>query len=229
MDDVFQGISIHAPREGGDPALHYQVVFYQKDFNPRPPRGGRRRAAARRSMICNISIHAPREGGDQTRRPQDLVDGISIHAPREGGDCTISPSSQVISSFQSTPPARGATKIQHSCLPAVLISIHAPREGGDGAGGNGRSSGSDFNPRPPRGGRRRRGAGLPLRRRFQSTPPARGATNRSRCSCYPPDISIHAPREGGDGRRRRVPRRGEDFNPRPPRGGRRRCGAGSWP
>ena len=34
------GISIHAPREGGDCAGKL-VVADRKDFNPRPPRGGR--------------------------------------------------------------------------------------------------------------------------------------------------------------------------------------------
>ena len=78
---------------------------------------------------------------------------------------------------------------------------------------------------------------------FQSTPPARGATQEDLSAWYREFISIHAPREGGD----RVvglwedmfsisihaPREGGDlahfgigaglfchFNPRPPRGGR---------
>ena len=34
------------------------------------------------------------------------------------------------------------------------------------------------------------------------------------------DISIHAPREGGDNRSCPAARKREDFNPRPPRGGR---------
>ena len=33
------GISIHAPREGGD-AVQPQLERLQPDFNPRPPRGG---------------------------------------------------------------------------------------------------------------------------------------------------------------------------------------------
>ena len=33
---------------------------------------------------------------------------------------------------------------------------------------------------------------------FQSTPPARGATGIFVCSRQTPNISIHAPREGGD-------------------------------
>ena len=56
-------ISIHAPREGGD--IFVPVFIHGKqDFNPRPPRGGRRRQRRIRSFHQTISIHAPREGGD---------------------------------------------------------------------------------------------------------------------------------------------------------------------
>ena len=78
-----------------------------------------------------------------------------------------------------------------------------------------------FNPRPPRGGRRQsaktsaagsgfqstppaRGATLRndtyfvVNREFQSTPPARGATFENLCAIQCTEISIHAPREGGD-------------------------------
>ena len=34
------GISIHAPREGGDSVL-FALTFKLINFNPRPPRGGR--------------------------------------------------------------------------------------------------------------------------------------------------------------------------------------------
>ena len=78
---------------------------------------------------------------------------------------------------------------------------------------------------------------------FQSTPPARGATNAVYAKNGCGRISIHAPREGGDGVTWQAteedyisihaPREGGDvllpnlktlfmhFNPRPPRGGRR--------
>ena len=59
------GISIHAPREGGD----------QHDLQ------------TRQQVIC-ISIHAPREGGDFRSFSRHVVREISIHAPREGGDWT---------------------------------------------------------------------------------------------------------------------------------------------
>ena len=80
------------------------------DFNPRPPRGGRRqgRTAAHWDVYI-ISIHAPREGGDREARA----------VPRA---CLL---------FQSTPPARGATELRQSMLQNLIISIHAPREGGD--------------------------------------------------------------------------------------------------
>ena len=58
----FTAISIHAAREGGDPA---------------------------RSFIkCRkaISIHAAREGGDYTMLFLYNIMSISIHAAREGGD-----------------------------------------------------------------------------------------------------------------------------------------------
>ena len=56
------------------------------------------------------------------------------------------------------------------------ISIHAPREGGDG------------NPV----------LGNQTILRFQSTPPARGATGFLSLAWDAMNISIHAPREGGD-------------------------------
>ena len=58
-------ISIHAPREGGDPLLLGAFDSY-RHFNPRPPRGGRRRRLWRRHGSGAISIHAPREGGDHS-------------------------------------------------------------------------------------------------------------------------------------------------------------------
>ena len=67
----------------------------------------------------------------------------------------------------------------HEAYSCDIISIHAPREGGD-----------------------YKEVGFPpIHRAFQSTPPARGATDRARETIYLLDISIHAPREGGDVRR----------------------------
>ena len=101
---------------------------------------------------------------------------ISIHAPREGGDLD----------FLGT-------------VLDFIISIHAPREGGDTQTGNSTGYPTNFNPRPPRGGRLYLWPLCLPAWAFQSTPPARGATNRDfKNMDKRVVISIHAPREGGD-------------------------------
>ena len=124
--------------------------------------------------------------------------------------------------FQSTPPARGATA--WFCYLFTVASYFNPRppRGGRPKHGYQHICLFDFNPRPPRGGRlyciqqkcggkhisihapreggdHSRGAGSRNAGEFQSTPPARGATTSS--------IRGH--------------HKQNDFNPRPPRGGRR--------
>ena len=83
-----QGISIHAPREGGD-ACGLEWGAQLEYFNPRPPRGGRRALVAALLRNKFISIHAPREGGDPNVGVNDANWEISIHAPREGGDARV--------------------------------------------------------------------------------------------------------------------------------------------
>ena len=78
------------------------------------------------------------------------------------------------------------------------ISIHAPREGGDSPAYSCFLSSCDFNPRPPRGGRPCAAYLEITNERFQSTPPARGATTGGAGGLRWANISIHAPREGGD-------------------------------
>ena len=58
----------------------------KRNFNPRPPRGGRLKLALLSQASGYISIHAPREGGDRRVGVIGSYAGISIHAPREGGD-----------------------------------------------------------------------------------------------------------------------------------------------
>ena len=74
--------------------------------------------------------------------------------PPRGGRLLVMGRRSTAQSFQSTPPARGATEIPVEVRPLFKISIHAPREGGD------LKTGVTF-ARPSE---------------FQSTPPARGAT-----------------------------------------------------
>ena len=121
--------------------------------------------------------------------------------------------------FQSTLPARGATRRHRQHIATCTISIHAPR------------TGSDMKPT----GRAARASS------FQSTLPARGATEIQQGTNEVLDISIHAPRTGSDvAKGRKRPRKGKisihaprtgsdpptpggsperpDFNPRSPHG-----------
>ena len=113
-DEVVLGISIHAPRVGGDiSGLPDTLEVIEYDFNPRPPCGGRPLhqfptnilhtkfqstppvwgATQGRDHIMShidISIHAPRVGGDgRVRAIRRVLSPISIHAPRVGGDKKI--------------------------------------------------------------------------------------------------------------------------------------------
>ena len=101
--------------------------------------------------------------------------------------------------FQSTLPARGAT--YRACtLPmrADIISIHAPRTGSDILIYKIWFIIYNFNPRSPHG-ERQRFQDLPLFGiQFQSTLPARGATDFVNTLLMQCGISIHAPRTGSD-------------------------------
>ena len=168
-------ISIHAPREGGDYVFAPgSPLLY--DFNPRPPRGGRRYMITSSLPYCIISIHAPREGGDLDFLGTVLDFIISIHAPREGGDLLYGKIRHLNQDFNPRPP-RGGRPQWHRCDAVQQgISIHAPREGGD----------SNFTPHvgdiiisihaPLEGGDLIGCMTVPVISIFQSTPPARGAT-----------------------------------------------------
>ena len=80
-----------------------------------------------------------------------------------------------MSMFQSTRPARGATRADAVTHASERVSIHAPRAGGD----------RDIR------------TGVAVSDLFQSTRPARGAT-ACELTAHPVIVSIHAPRAGGD-------------------------------
>ena len=199
---LWRYISIHAPREGGDTTAATDPVDLF-DFNPRPPRGGRPGHSAGRTAGQNFNPRPPRGGRRQKRPWADEEQRFQSTPPARGATWYITASPPDTPRFQSTPPARGATRGNRSA--AVFLE------------------------------------------RFQSTPPARGATSSVATVTPTAAISIHAPREGGDINltintiiRRRFqstpPARGAtitkllinieslNFNPRPPRGGRRRRG-----
>ena len=83
-------ISIHAPREGGDPCKPTHVVS-SCHFNPRPPRGGRQNVVGAFSSNRDFNPRPPRGGRPNCLLPTNVQQIISIHAPREGGDrCCVS-------------------------------------------------------------------------------------------------------------------------------------------
>ena len=103
------------------------------NFNPRSPHGERRHHLAKMAGVKFISIHAPRTGSDRYSRDNHHCLGlISIHAPRTGSDELralqrdvhehfnprsphgerqgIAGGAASRDPFQSTLPARGATR-----------------------------------------------------------------------------------------------------------------------
>ena len=148
--------------------------------------------------------------------------------------------------FQSTLPARGATRRHRRHIATYTISIHAPRTGSDGADVRRGGQGQHFNPRSPHGERPLTQA-IPRRMQRDFNPRSphgerlRGRDAPTRAVV----ISIHAPRTGSDGQPRKqmhracifqstLPARGatarcfalsviqSNFNPRSPHGERRR-------
>ena len=122
-----------------------------------PARGATTRGCRKPVRRVDISIHAPRTGSDgppgRTTALRSDFNPRSPHGERPernavggGKECL----------FQSTLPARGATKCEPRGLADRVISIHAPRTGSD----------ASFHPVHP------------FCTAFQSTLPARGATRR---------------------------------------------------
>ena len=123
-------ISIHAPRTGSDPR------------NSPPDEGWKRFQSTLPARGATCAVDQPHTG-----------DGISIHAPRTGSDVPsprhggahqdFNPRSphgerrrtathkRRRERFQSTLPARGATRTGNRTERMVKISIHAPRTGSD--------------------------------------------------------------------------------------------------
>ena len=102
-------ISIHAPRTGSD-APSASRLTASRHFNPRSPHGERRRRTDPAEDPNQISIHAPRTGSDPRRQTALLhFCQISIHAPRTGSD-RADAGERPGKRFQSTLPARGATR-----------------------------------------------------------------------------------------------------------------------
>ncbi len=172
----YGNISIHAPRTGSDMQPIRRVLTFL-NFNPRTPHGERLAVDGKKYATGEISIHAPRTGSDgllssaqrrasnfNPRSPHGERPALRILKRENASDFNPrSPHgerqkySEILpkrkTKFQSTHPARGATR----CAAAI-------------------QSAADFNPRSPHGERPRTAWRTPPRFLFQSTLPARGAT-----------------------------------------------------
>ena len=191
-----QAVSIHAPRAGRD-AMACRRRRCARFQSTRPARGATGRLPDYGSQ-CLVSIHAPRAGRDVQPEVNASDPRVSIHAPRAGRDVRHQPNVLEDEMFQSTRPARGATREAASSRTGATVSIHAPRAGRDSRAHAPLALWPCFNPRAPRGARLEAG---PLSRPatwFQSTRPARGATRILFCSSSRRCVSIHAPRAGRD-------------------------------
>ena len=155
-NETARKISIHALREEGDVREDSQRRK-DRNFYPRPPRGGRRLHAPSFRRCYRISIHALREEGDLRRQhpvpshmrflstPSARRATVSVSSgssrvsnfyprPPRGGRRVSCQNADKPTIFLSTPSARRATLCRHSVPPVWSISIHALREEGDGGG-----------------------------------------------------------------------------------------------
>ena len=174
-NETARKISIHALREEGDVREDSQRRK-DRNFYPRPPRGGRPSAFPPGRPGCRISIHALREEGDgflakmQTSRP------YFYPRPPRGGRPYAGTPYHLFGRFLSTPSARRATEGDFLFIGWCC----------------------NFYPRPPRGGRRLVPEKKGRCRIFLSTPSARRATRQHADRRKGQMISIHALREEGD-------------------------------
>ena len=145
------------------------------NFNPRFPRGKRRRLFWRARLRPKISIHASRGGSDQQ------VKDILVYLPE----------------FQSTLPAGEATAPRDCGSPETGISIHASRGGSDDNVGQCFILPPNFNPRFPRG--KRLTMSCSASRLFNFNPRfPRGKRPQCHAVLQGCSISIHASRGGSD-------------------------------
>ena len=147
------------------------------DFNPRSPHGERLTSRCKMAGRCEFQSTLPARGATAALSAVFSGVSISIHAPRTGSDPQIAakfhrklyfnprsphgerPSRRTSTRkqflFQSTLPARGATKEATAVYINEEISIHAPRTGSDAKLSLLATFLPDFNPRSPHGERHR--------------------------------------------------------------------------
>ena len=166
-------------------------------FNPRRPRGRRRRQSDLQCATIKFQSTPPARAATAAADARITLGAIqvSIHAARAGGDGSIASPRNRAACFNPRRP-RGRRRILRRPDLHVSVSIHAARAGGD-VNCRPTCAVSMFQSTPPA---RAATTCNPLRNRssqFQSTPPARAATTARRVLRLR-RVSIHAARAGGD-------------------------------
>ncbi len=172
-----------------------------KDFNPRPPWGGRRfGASSRRISTSNFNPRPPWGGRPGSLRIYYRDSSNFNPRPPWGGRRNLPPTSSAGRPFQSTPSVGRATLTLFIIPDGTKISIHALRGEGDIT--------SKLNKQSIQ--------------TFQSTPSVGRATDKSR---FPINLnsSFQSTPSVGRATAHRPPKTpaARHFNPRPPWGGRR--------
>ena len=152
----------------------------QRDFYPRPPRGGRRSCCARSSRGGRfLSTPSARRATSASPAPSTHPSDFYPRPPR-GGRRISSSVLACLPKFLSTPSARRATDSWCRTSQRGTISIHALREEGDRQPCRQSMRWNDFYPRPPRGGRLRGMFRLPFSSDFYPRPPRGGRRGSGR-------------------------------------------------
>ena len=169
-----------------------------RNFNPRSPHGERRKGQENDRRTTDFNPRSP-HGERPTKKNSDARERrISIHAPRTGSDAGHARQNGGTKVFQSTLPARGATRSRRKSTSRPRFQSTLPARGAT------TTTGRDNHDHG-----------------FQSTLPARGATKPRPRDAARTAISIHAPRTGSDLLLARIARHKFNFNPRSPHGERR--------
>ena len=189
-------ISIHAPREGSDPASYQHPGTTHRFQSTLPARGATSHLRPILAAKALFQSTLPARGATRGRSLYRPIQCISIHAPREGSD-------SIYSSFSS----------------ARVISIHAPREGSDLGHERGHPYQGGFQSTlPARGATTEGDRNIAFDILFQSTLPSRGATTDRGQLFQPSRFQSTLPLAGSDLCRGRRGAGEQDFNPRSPRG-----------
>ena len=116
------------PHFGPRPNLY---AWGHRDFNPRPPHGGRPQRDKASALPSIFQSTPPSRRATESAVLPDKDDGISIHAPLTEGDLKSFTPRRTSTLFQSTPPSRRATGGKDVVRVVGGISIHAPLTEGD--------------------------------------------------------------------------------------------------